>query len=64
MRVAKPARGTNPRYIEGGRDGTGRDGMERNGTDGTGRDGTGRTKGRRERVRVRDGDEEIEKESE
>lgn len=43
MRVAKPARGTNPRYIEGGRDETGRDGMERNGrTDGTERDGTGR----------------------
>lgn len=42
MRVAKPARGTNPRYIEGGRDETGRDGMERNGTERTERDGTGR----------------------
>lgn len=42
MRVAKPARGTNPRYIEGGRDETGRDGMERNGWNGTERDGTGR----------------------
>ena len=69
MRVAKPARGTNPRYIEGGRDETGRDGMERNGTDGTGRDGTNERKTRarararrrrrdRERERVREKDRE------